>query len=393
MTATPLPALPSGDPSTWDQALYAFLVEKGNRSGSRRTVDGYGRMLWPFFAGRTPDRVKPPDVLAYAHGIGLSGRTPSSATIGARIACLSSFYRFLIRMGLVIGNPCDALERPRSTPAPARGLSADEVRRLLAVVPDTVAGRRDRAILLVLFLTGRRRAEVIGLTAGDISLDDGTPFYAYRGKGGKRGRRELPRPAYEALRATLADAGLELAQIPVGLALAGWGGFAGRHELHVLRQVPTVPPGCGSGAVRRPHHPPHRGQAPARCRRVDRGGECVPRPFEPGGDDRLPPAARGRDGSGVGGRGGGDRRVRPLQGRRTTCASSSSGSACRLGSVRNPGSPAGRKSGFRPVRARIEGRIVGRLLTLFRPPRVPDAALRDALDLDRDLRRGRRPAP
>ena len=114
MPATPLPALQSGDPSAWEQAVLAFLVEKGNRSGSRRTVEGYSRMLWPFFAGRTPDHVKPPDVLAYAHGIGLSGRTPSSATIGARIACLSSFYRFLIRMGLVVGNPCDALERPRS---------------------------------------------------------------------------------------------------------------------------------------------------------------------------------------------------------------------------------------------------------------------------------------
>ena len=32
MTAQPLPALTSGDPSAWDQALYAFLVEKGNRS-------------------------------------------------------------------------------------------------------------------------------------------------------------------------------------------------------------------------------------------------------------------------------------------------------------------------------------------------------------------------
>ena len=36
MTAQPLPALASGDPSAWDQAVYAFLVEKGNRSGSRR---------------------------------------------------------------------------------------------------------------------------------------------------------------------------------------------------------------------------------------------------------------------------------------------------------------------------------------------------------------------
>ena len=45
-------------------------------------------------------------------------------------------------------NPCDALERPKTVQSVARGLSADEVRRLLAVVPDTVAGRRDRALLL-----------------------------------------------------------------------------------------------------------------------------------------------------------------------------------------------------------------------------------------------------
>jgi integrase/recombinase XerC len=212
MTAQPLPALTSGDPSVWDQALYAFLVEKGNRSGSRRTVESYSRMLWPFFGdlGKTPDRVKPADVLAWVHGIGKSGRTPSATTVGARIACLSSFYRFLIRMGLVVSNPTDAVERPRATQAVARGYSADEVRRLLAVVPDTVAGRRDRAILLTLVLTGRRRAEVIGLRAGDISIEGEMVFYAYRGKGGKRGRRELPGPAFEAIRATLEDAGKEL---------------------------------------------------------------------------------------------------------------------------------------------------------------------------------------
>ncbi len=210
MTATPLPALQSGDPSAWDQALYVFLVEKGNRSGSCRTVESYSRMLWPFFASRTPDRVKPADVLPWTHGIGLSGRAPSPATISARIACLSSFFRFLIRMGLVTSNPCDAVERPRAITAPARGLTADQIRRLLAVVPDTIAGRRDRAILLTFVLTGRRRAEVIGLRAGDISVEDNVAFYSYRGKGGKRGRRELPRPAYEALRATLADADRDL---------------------------------------------------------------------------------------------------------------------------------------------------------------------------------------
>jgi integrase len=116
-------------------------------------------------------------------------------------------------MGLVISNPCDAVERPRSVQSVARGYSADEVRRLIAVVPDTVAGRRDRAILLTLVLTGRRRAEVIGLRAGDLSIEGDTCFYSYRGKGGKRGRRELPHPAYEAACASLVDAGKDVASM------------------------------------------------------------------------------------------------------------------------------------------------------------------------------------
>jgi len=209
MTA-PLPAVPVVS-NQWDQALYAFLVEKGNRSGSKRTVESYSRMLWRFFSDTTPDRVTPAVVLAYAHGIGLSGRPPSPVTIAARIACLSSYFRFLIRMGLASSNPCDLVERPRTSPSPARGYSADEVKRLLDVVPDTIRGRRDRAILLVFILTGRRRSEVMGMTAGDIEIEGGTVFYRYRGKGNKQGRRELPRPAWEAIRLTLGDCGKELA--------------------------------------------------------------------------------------------------------------------------------------------------------------------------------------
>jgi site-specific recombinase XerD len=207
-----LPANPRDNAAPWERTLLAFLAEKERRSGSRRTVESYARMLWPFF-GRvgSPETIQPAHVLAWAHGIGASGREPSSVTVGARIACLSSFYRFLIRMQIVTSNPCDALERPKAVAAPARGLTASDVRRLLAVVPDMVRGRRDRAILLTLVLTGRRRAEVIGLKAGDISVEGETAFYAYRGKGGKTGRRELPRPAYEAIVSTLADAGKDLA--------------------------------------------------------------------------------------------------------------------------------------------------------------------------------------
>jgi site-specific recombinase XerD len=215
-----LPATARDDVPAWQQTVVAFLAEKERRSGSRRTVETYARMLWPFFDRvGSPDRVTPAHVLAWAHGIGASGREPSSATVGARIACLSSYYRVLIRMNVAAANPCDALERPRTVQSVARGLSADEVRRLFAVLPNTVAGRRDRALLLTFVLTGRRRAEVIGLTAGDISVEGETAFYSYRGKGGKRGRRELPRPAYEALCATLGDAGLSLAEMQPSASL------------------------------------------------------------------------------------------------------------------------------------------------------------------------------
>jgi hypothetical protein len=56
------------------------------------------------------------------------------------------------------------------------GYSAEEVRRLLAVVPGTVPGRRDGAILLALILTGTRGAEEHGRGAGGITLRGRTAF-------------------------------------------------------------------------------------------------------------------------------------------------------------------------------------------------------------------------
>src|SRR3989304_3596615 len=131
-----LPATARDDVPAWAQTVVAFLAEKERRSGSRRTGERYARMLWPF-CGRvgSPERVTPALALAWAHGIGASGREPSAATVGARIACLSSYFRFLIRMNIATVNPCDALERPRTVQAVARGLRADAGRRLLAVGP------------------------------------------------------------------------------------------------------------------------------------------------------------------------------------------------------------------------------------------------------------------
>ena len=75
---------------------------------------------WPT---RRPTTSPAPRSSAWAHGIGLSGQAPSAITIGARLACLSSFYRFLIRMGLMAANPCEAIERPKTVPSQPRGLT------------------------------------------------------------------------------------------------------------------------------------------------------------------------------------------------------------------------------------------------------------------------------
>ncbi len=172
----------------WERAFYAFLAEKERRSGSKRTVDAYSRTLQRFFGtlGKPPDQVTSQEVFVFAHGRGPSGRDPKPITIGARLACVSSFFRFLIRMKIVSSNPCDEIERPRVSPAPPRGLSAEEIRRLLSAIPETPGGLRDRAIVLALVLTGRRRSEILNLKAGDISTVGGL-FYTYRGKGGQMG--------------------------------------------------------------------------------------------------------------------------------------------------------------------------------------------------------------
>ncbi len=214
-SAQTLPTVFSGSSSVWEGSLYAFLAEKQRRSGSLRTPDSYYRTLRHFFGSlqKAPDQVSPQDVFSFAHGIGLSGREPSPVTVGARLSCISSFFKFLIRLDLLNSNPCDPVERPKPRPSAPSGLSASQVQQLLQVIPDTLKGRRDLAIVLTLVLTGRRRSEIINLTAGDIAFDDSAAFYRYTGKGGLRGRRELPSPALSAIRRSLGDVGKDLASM------------------------------------------------------------------------------------------------------------------------------------------------------------------------------------
>ena len=61
----------------WERTLYAFLAEKERRSGSKRTVESYSRMLRDFFgrSSATPDVVTSAYVFAWAYGIGITSHS------------------------------------------------------------------------------------------------------------------------------------------------------------------------------------------------------------------------------------------------------------------------------------------------------------------------------
>ncbi|MHB8376258.1 MAG: tyrosine-type recombinase/integrase [Dehalococcoidia bacterium] len=232
------------------------------------------------------------------------------------------------------GSPARTPAPHRRTVAPPRGLSADAIRRLLAVIPETPVGLRDRAIILTLTLTGRRRAEVMGMTAGDLSMEDGRVWYAYRGKGGKTGKRELPQPAYGALTAALSAFWHDIATMGPDASL--WparrgdtrgirsGTFYGNLQRY-FRLAGLPPAGV---------HPALGHKAPTSTPAEHRGRLSVPRPQLARGHDGLPAPAGGAGRHGMGERGGGHRRISARRG--AACAPHRHGS-CRRSACGGPG--------------------------------------------------------
>ncbi|MDQ6792830.1 MAG: tyrosine-type recombinase/integrase [Candidatus Dormibacteraeota bacterium] len=133
----------------------------------------------------------------------------STSTQTAELAALRRFYRWTRSEGLRADDPSEGIRPPRREPyARARGLSAEEVARLLAAIPvESAAGLRLRALVLAYLLTGRRRSEVLNLRWRDLDLEGG--FYRYTGKGGKERQRALPPPVRLAILLYAEAAGLE----------------------------------------------------------------------------------------------------------------------------------------------------------------------------------------
>ncbi len=149
------------------------------------------------------------DVHAFADGTGPSKRERGQAAIIVRLAALRGYYDFCRRMRYLSSNPAQDVKTPKMNEPAPKGLTALQVRSLLAAIPSNQSGVRDRAIVLTAVLTGPRRAEVLGLRKQDIVTDSlsGRAMYQVRAKGGQIRHREMPPPALDAINHSLEASG------------------------------------------------------------------------------------------------------------------------------------------------------------------------------------------
>ena len=152
------------------------------------TIESYARDLnglAQFAAGRevAAERLTRSDLEAFVRALMSEGRSPRS--VARLVACIRGFYRYLQRHNHIADNPAVDLQAPRAWKVLPKFLSTEDVDRLIAA-PDvnTPRGLRDRACIELLYATGLRVSELVGLKPQDLHLDAG--YLTTTGKGQKQ---------------------------------------------------------------------------------------------------------------------------------------------------------------------------------------------------------------
>jgi integrase/recombinase XerD len=180
-----------------DEYLNFMAVEKG---ASRNTIDGYSRDL-NRYAGFVEERgvleisgIGTEDVIAYLaflHGEGLAANSVNRA-----LAALRGFYRYLLREKKVDHTPMAHIVLAKVWTRLPDVLSRDEMGLLLAQPgAETPADIRDSAMLELMYATGIRVSELIGLTVNSINWQVG--YLVAMGKGEKERIVPVGQTAYE----------------------------------------------------------------------------------------------------------------------------------------------------------------------------------------------------
>jgi len=166
-------------------AFLEYLVSE--RSAPDNTIAAYANDLRSFSAWMS-DRDLDYRRITAAHLREFTSQGKHSGlkttSINRRLTAIRQFFRFLLQEELVDSDPTRDLARARSTAYLPEVLSIDEVDRLLGA-PDcsTPLGLRDKAMLELLYATGLRVSELVGLKLQNLNLHVG--YLMTRGKGGK----------------------------------------------------------------------------------------------------------------------------------------------------------------------------------------------------------------
>ena len=186
------------------ELLAGFLAHLGNeRRYSPLTQENYARDLRKLFglAADTPlAQLKSHHIrryIAQLHGQGLSGRS-----LARMLSAWRSFFNYLMRDHALRDNPCIGLRPPKSPKLLPHALSPDEAVKLVELPAHTPLDLRDKAMFELLYSSGLRLAELVGLDPLAVDFNDAA--VTVTGKGNKTRIVPVGAPALNALRAWLA---------------------------------------------------------------------------------------------------------------------------------------------------------------------------------------------
>ncbi|MCG6908431.1 MAG: tyrosine recombinase XerC [Desulfobacteraceae bacterium] len=124
------------------------------------------------------------DMLTIRGFLGQLYRRNHKSTIARKLSALRTFFRYLLKLGLVASNPAEMVATPKQEKHLPAYLTVDDMFRLLeAITDDSLAGLRNRAIFETLYSCGLRVSELAGLGAADV--DPGRRMVRVLGKGRK----------------------------------------------------------------------------------------------------------------------------------------------------------------------------------------------------------------
>jgi integrase/recombinase XerD len=185
-----------------EQFLRHTALERGR---SANTIAAYRRDLdrWAGFIGKRAlvsiDSVAVTDYLTSLRRDGLA-----SSSITRALSVVRSFHRYLVAEGIAHNDPTGAVIAPGRTQRLPKALSIEQVTALLESTPiETPIGLRDRAILELMYATGARVSEAVGLVVDDVRADEVLDVITLTGKGNKQRVVPVGRFAREALDAYL----------------------------------------------------------------------------------------------------------------------------------------------------------------------------------------------